>query len=145
MKKIYTLSLAVSLVAVVGCAQMQSAEERIGEKMDNAEKVFFIEPADGATLGREFKVVMGVKGMQIKPAGELTKKTGHHHLLIDTTPIPEGSVIPKSDKYLHFGKAQTETTLKLAPGKHTLMLQLGNGNHISYGENMRTAITVTVH
>lgn len=142
MRKIYPLlSLMVSLVALAGCAEMQMVKDGSG---DAAEKVFFIEPADGATLKREFKVVMGVKGMQIKPAGELAKKTGHHHLLIDATPIAEGNVIPKSDIYLHFGKGQTETTLKLPPGKHTLMLQFGNGHHISYGEKMRAAITVTV-
>lgn len=142
MKKIYSLlSLMVSLVVLTGCTGMHMAGESGG---DAVEKVFFIEPADGATLGREFKVVMGVKGMQIKPAGELAKKTGHHHLLIDAAPIAEGSVIPKSDNHLHFGKGQTETTLKLAPGKHTLMLQFGNGQHISYGGKMRAAITITV-
>ena len=142
MRKIYPLlSLMVSLVALAGCAEMQMVKDGSG---DTTEKVFFIEPADGATLGPEFKVVMGVKGMQLMPAGESAKNTGHHHLLIDAAPIAGGNVIPKSDKHLHFGKGQTETTLKLPPGKHTLMLQFGDGQHVSYGEKMRAAITVTV-
>lgn len=128
-------------MALAGCAEMQAVKESISDK---TKKVFFIEPADGATLGREVKVVIGVKGMQIKPAGELVQKTGHHHLLIDVAPIPEGDLIPNSDTFQHFGKGQTETTLRLRPGKHTLMLQFGNGHHISYGENMRATIKVTV-
>ena len=39
-------------------------------------------------------------------------------------------MIEKSETSLHFGKAQTETQLTLAAGKHTLTLQFGDGGHI---------------
>ena len=71
MKKIYLLGLLISLVALAGCAEMQMVKDGGG---GTTEKVFFIEPADGATIKREFKVVMGVKSMQLMPAGELAKK-----------------------------------------------------------------------
>lgn len=110
-----------------------------------AEKgVHFVEPADGATFSGEFKVVMGVRGMQVAPAGETAANSGHHHLLIDAEPVPAGEVVPKSEQHLHFGKGQTETTLKLPPGTHTLTLQFADGAHRSYGEDMRSTITVTV-
>ncbi|MEW6353491.1 MAG: DUF4399 domain-containing protein [Pseudomonadota bacterium] len=110
-----------------------------------AEKgVHFVEPSDGATLNGEFKVVMGVRGMQVAPAGAVAENSGHHHLLIDAEPIPAGEVVPKSEQHMHFGKGQTETTLKLPPGKHTLTLQFADGSHRSYGEAMRSTITVTV-
>ncbi|MEY4730528.1 MAG: hypothetical protein RL020_1686 [Pseudomonadota bacterium] len=106
--------------------------------------VSFAEPKDGATVPSEFKVVMLVKGMTVKPAGELVDGTGHHHLLIDTTPIASGDIIPATEKHVHFGKGQTETTVKLTPGKHTLSLQFANGIHQSYGPAMSSTIVVNV-
>lgn len=106
--------------------------------------VSFAEPKNGAIVGTEFKVVMDVSGMQLKPAGEMAAGTGHHHLLIDTASIPAGEVIPADDKHLHFGKGQTETMVKLPPGKHTLMLQFADGAHKSYGPGMSAKIEVTV-
>jgi Domain of unknown function (DUF4399) len=108
-------------------------------------RVFFVEPADGASVGQELKVVMGIEGMEIKLAGDMTPDTGHHHLVIDAPMIAEGEIVPvdKPEQYKHFGKGQTETMIKLAPGKHTLTLQLADGAHRSLGERMRKTITVT--
>ena len=55
-------------------------------------------------------------------------------------PLP---VVP--DKIVHFGKAQTETTLTLPPGKHTLQLVLGDQNHIPHNPPVISKkITITV-
>ena len=83
-------------------------------------RVFFVEPKDGATVTSPVHVKFGVEGMQVAPAGTTTENTGHHHLLIDSGPLPKGPVIPADDKSLHFGKGQTEADVKLPPGDHTL-------------------------
>ena len=70
--------------------------------------------------------------------------TGHHHLIIDGHPVEAGKAVPADATHLHFGKGQTETTLKLAPGPHTLTLQFADGLHQSYGPEMSATITVTV-
>jgi hypothetical protein len=58
------------------------------------------------------------------------ENTGHHHLLIDTdVPKDLNAPLPTSDQVKHFGKGQTETSIELAPGKHTLQLVLGDQNH----------------
>ncbi len=106
--------------------------------------VYFAAPKNGAVVGTEFRVLMGVRGMQVTPAGAISPKTGHHHLLVDTKPVAKGKVIPADDQHLHFGKGQSETTLTLPPGKHTLMLQFADGVHRSYGPGMRAVIRVTV-
>jgi Domain of unknown function (DUF4399) len=108
-------------------------------------RVFFVEPTDGATVAQEVKIAMGIEGMEVKLAGDMTPDTGHHHLIIDAPMIAEGEIIPvdKPEQYKHFGKGQTDTTVKLAPGKHTLTLQLADGAHRSYGERMRKTISVT--
>lgn len=109
-----------------------------------ADHVYFIEPSDGATVPQEFTVKMGEEGMAVKPAGTMEPGSGHHHLIVDGGPVPVGMVVPKDDTHLHFGKGQTETTLKLAPGKHTLTLQFADGAHQSFGPDMSQTITVTV-
>ncbi len=46
---------------------------------------------------------------------------------------------------MHFGKGQTETTISLAPGKHTLQLVLGDALHIPHDPPvMSKKITITV-
>ena len=119
-----------------------AAEPSYAAEPDQA--VYFIEPTNNATVDQEFTVKMGVTGMTIKPAGDMTPDTGHHHLLIDEDPIKTGEVIPSSPTHLHFGKGQTETTLTLSPGKHILTLQFADGEHQSYGFAMRQSITVHV-
>jgi len=98
-------------------------------------KVFFVEPKNGAVVSGPVKVVMGVKGIEIAPAGTDKPATGHHHILIDTD-LPKAEQaqqpLPADDRVKHFGKGQTETELVLAPGKHTLQLVIGDANHIPY-------------
>ncbi len=103
-----------------------------------------MEPADGATVTSPFKVKFGVKGMEIKPAGEQIKDTGHHHLLINLDSKPAGEIIPFDEKHMHFGKGQTEAEVKLAPGNYKLTMQLADGFHLSYGQPMSATIKVTV-
>jgi len=108
------------------------------------QSVAFVEPVDGATVSSPFKVKFAVSGMDIKPAGDMTANTGHHHLLINAAPVKAGEVVPADETHIHFGKGQTETEVKLAPGTYKLSLQFANGLHQSYGPGMSKDITVTV-
>jgi hypothetical protein len=108
-------------------------------------KVFFKNLKDGQTVTSPFKVEMGAEGIRVDSAGKLVDGSGHHHLLIDAgDSLTAGTVVPKDSTHLHFGNAQTETTLTLAPGKHTLALQFADGLHRSYGSKLSAAITVDV-
>ena len=70
--------------------------------------------------------------------------TGHHHIVVDGGPVEKGVAIPFDATHLHYGKAQTEGVLELAPGKHTLTLQFANYNHSSYGKKFSNTITINV-
>jgi Domain of unknown function (DUF4399) len=96
--------------------------------------VYFINLKDGDAVKNPFKVQFGLSGMGVAPAGIEKPKTGHHHLLIDTTLTPEQAKepIPADDHHLHFGGGQTETTLTLSPGRHTLQLVLGDWSHVPF-------------
>ena len=108
-------------------------------------KVYFIEPLDGAEISGPVTIKFGLKGMGIAPAGVDKPKTGHHHILIDQKLEDYTSPIPADDNHKHFGGGQTETTLELAPGKHTLQLILGDQNHIPHVPPIESdVITITV-
>ena len=109
-------------------------------------QVSFASPAEGATVKSPVKVVMGLTGFTLRPAGEdpNDKTTGHHHIVVDGAPVPLGQVVPADATHIHFGKAQTEATLELSPGPHTLTLQLADGAHRSYGVALSATIKITV-
>lgn len=113
---------------------------------DKGASVFFIEPADGATLQSPVTVKFGIKGMEVAPAGTQTPNTGHHHLLINVEELPDLSKpIPADEQHRHFGKGQTEASIELAPGTHTLRLLLGDGMHVPHKPVvMSDPITITV-
>jgi hypothetical protein len=109
-------------------------------------KAYIVSPADGATVKGPVAVVFGLKGMGIAPAGISFEGAGHHHLLVDTAPPANTTQpLPATDKILHFGKGQTETTLTLPPGKHTLQLVLGDMLHIPFDPVVASdVVTITV-
>jgi hypothetical protein len=85
--------------------------------------------------------------MGIAPAGVKFDNTGHHHLLVDTdsSELKLDAPLPATDKVVHFGKGQTETTLTLPPGKHTLELVLADYLHMSFNPPLQSKkITITV-
>lgn len=96
-------------------------------------KVYIVSPKDGANIKGPVTVIFGLSGMGVAPAGIQMENTGHHHLLIDSEiPADTGVPLPATDNLKHFGKGQTETTLNLSPGKHTLQLVLGDHLHIPF-------------
>jgi len=110
-----------------------------------APKVYFIEPVNGAVVKSPVKVVFGLSGMGVAPAGVKFDNTGHHHLLIDADLPNMKMPILKDDKHLHFGGGQTEALIKLAPGRHTLQLLLGDFAHIPHNPPvMSERITIEV-
>lgn len=108
--------------------------------------VFIVSPKDGETVTTPVKVVFGISGMGLAPAGEKNDNAGHHHLLVNMDLANPGLPIPTDDKHLHFGKAQTETEVPLAPGTHTLQLVLGDYLHIPFDPVIASPkITVNVN
>jgi hypothetical protein len=137
--RMFAVAAALVLAATVTWAQDRTPSPAGAE-------VYIISPTNGAKVSSPFVVQFGLKGMGVAPAGVKFDNTGHHHLLIDTdAPTDLGSPLPASDKVVHFGKGQTQTTLTLPPGQHTLQLLLGDQNHIPHNPPvMSQKITITV-
>lgn len=95
--------------------------------------VYFITPRDGEQIRGPVTVRFGLRGMGVAPAGTVKETTGHHHLLVDLEQLPAaGQPIPSDAQHRHFGNGQTETTLDLTPGRHTLRLLMGDANHVPH-------------
>lgn len=108
-------------------------------------KVYFISPQNGAEVTNPVTVKFGLSGMGVAPAGVDKPKTGHHHLLIDVDKVDMENPLPADDNHKHFGGGQTEATITLPPGKHTLQLVLGDQNHVPHKPPVVSEkITVTV-
>ena len=137
--RMFVVTAALALAATVA-----SAQDRMASPADA--QVYIISPKDGAKVSSPVTVQFGLKAMGIAPAGVKIENTGHHHLLIDSdAPTDLSQPLPASEKVVHFGKGQTETTVKLTPGKHTLQLLLGDSTHVPHNPPVVSKkITITV-
>lgn len=95
-------------------------------------RAYIISPANGEKLTSPVTVRFGLSGMGVAPAGVRNPKVGHHHLIIDSE-LPEFVYpVPNDAKHRHFGGGQTQVTIELEPGAHTLQLLLGDHNHVPH-------------
>ena len=86
-------------------------------------RVFFVTPKDGDTIKPDAKLEFAAEMFTIAavPEGEVKTvraETGHFHIAPDADCLPAGTVIPKADPWVHFGKAQNNAEITLSPGKH---------------------------
>ncbi len=124
-----------------------AAAEKLGLASTAPEgaKVYIISPKNGDTVSSPVTVQFGLSGAGVAPAGTQVDGTGHHHLLVDDPTVDLTKALPVSDQVLHFGKGQTETSLKLKPGKHTLQLIFADWKHQPFNPSMSSdKITITV-
>ena len=131
MRNVLNISLLLTLIFLspMGLA----ADKKLPRsKAPKGAKVYIVSPKNGETVSSPVTVIFGLKNMGVAPAGVKQANTGHHHLIIDA-PLPDSAnPIPSDKHHMHFGKGQTEVSLTLAPGKHTLQLVLGDHLHIPH-------------
>ena len=142
-------SIAIVLLLASGYAGAQDATPAAAavarEKAPHHAKVFFVAPRNGATVGQDVVVKFGVKGIALAPAAEAKPGTGHHHLLIDATELPAlDAPIPNDATHKHYGKGQTEDTIHLEPGTHTLQLDFADAKHLQFDPPL-VSPKITIH
>ena len=123
---------AVFLTALLASSTAVSASDGALARRPSAPGtvVYIISPAAGDSVTSPVTVRFGLKGMGVAPAGVEKPNTGHHHLLIDTVPPDMSLPVPADDHHRHYGGGQTEATLELSPGRHSLQLLLADERHI---------------
>lgn len=147
MRNVLRASLACAVLALSSAAISQETPSPDGAAL------YFISPSNGDTVSSPVTVQFGLAGMGVAPAGTEVENTGHHHLFINRPPLGQGEYgdeeyelsIPSDDNHRHFGGGQTETSLELAPGTHTLQLVLGDWGHVPHTPPVTSeVITITV-
>lgn len=139
------LALAIALGAPLLLASDVPMQADVTQSPEGA-GLEIISPKDGDTVTSPVVVLFGLAGMGVAPAGTNNPNTGHHHLIIDS-PLPNLEfAIPKDAKHRHFGGGQTQVSLELEPGKHSLQLLLGDYRHIPHNPPLSSAVIhITVH
>ena len=100
---------------------------------------------DGQKVVSPFVVKMTAQELVVEPAAAgIREGHGHFHILVDAPAVKAPAPIPFDPQHLHFGKGQTETTLDLPEGEHTLTLQFAKGDHVPYDPPIAQTIHVTV-
>lgn len=139
--------IALSTFVLSAAFVLVSAPSRAGDVTPSPEnaKLEIISPMDGDTVTSPVVVKFGLVGMGVAPAGVTNENTGHHHLIIDA-PLPDLEfAIPKDAKHRHFGDGQTQVSVDLSAGQHTLQLLLGDYRHIPHDPPLSSKkITITV-
>lgn len=116
-------------------------------------RVYIVDLEDGDTVSSPVTVLFGLSDMGVAPAGTEKEATGHHHLLLDRAPFGDAEEdadtlqygIPADDHHIHFGGGQTQVTLDLTSGTHTLQLLMGDLNHVPHTTPIVSdVITITV-
>lgn len=155
MNKFFSVSITLIAFTIYSVLINASAAPKTSEqtgfssltsKAADGAEVFIIEPLDGATVTSPVIVKFGIRNMLVAKAGDQTEFSGHHHLLINVSELPPLSKpLPANDHIIHFGGAQTQATIRLKPGTHTLQLLLGNYVHIPHDSPILSKkITITV-
>ena len=117
--------------------------DEIHVTVDDSPSVAFLEPANAAAVTSPVALKLAAFNFALEPAGEVHEGAGHLHVMVDVPCVEPGQAIPSDAHHVHLGQAQTETSLDLAPGEHTLCLQAGDGTHLALAITREITITVT--
>ncbi len=139
------LSLGIALALALLLTPGVTGQELDRPASADGARVYIIAPSGGEPVASPVKIQFGLSGMGVSPAGVEVANTGHHHLLIDTELPPLDAAIPNDAEHRHFGGGQTETTLELDPGVHTLRLLFADHRHIAHDPPLVSeVVTITV-
>jgi hypothetical protein len=144
MSKFAVMAMGLALLgANAWAADAASGPPR--QKAPKGAKVMILEPKNGATVKQDVTVKFGVAGIKVAPSTDTAPGTGHHHLLIDVKELPPGNApIPNDATHKHYGKGQTEDTVRLTPGDHTLQLDFADAAHLQFDPPI-VSKKITIH
>lgn len=140
-----TAGLVLVGVLAAACSP-RPAEEAVVEMPAAAATVEILAPSPGDTITMPFTLRLAASGVTIAPASGVREEgIGHHHLLINLDPTPDGDPIPAAEGYVHLGSGVSEYVLdSLPPGEHRIIAILAWGDHVPIEGARRDTVRVVV-
>lgn len=118
-RRLPVLALGALALAALLLVALRGVGPGGGEQAEPEPTPFFLAPLDATTVSTPVQLRMGAEG----------GGGWHFHVTVDAPCVPAGATIPADPTHHHFSAGQTEAELHLAPGVHSLCLQVGDGGH----------------
>ncbi len=110
--------------------------------------VQIVAPADGATVnGGDVTVRLSHAGFEIRPAGDMTAGSGHHHIFLDADVSQAGIPIPAvPNSVIHLGDGSAQYTFtNVAAGQHRVIAVVADGAHVPLQPWVTDTVSFEVH
>jgi len=120
---------AVVVVAVIGTWSADAASTNDGMSPAGPQFTNF---KDGETVSNPVIVRFTSTGATMRHSMGHTATTmplGHLHLIVDAPLPPAGQMVPMDSRHIHFSHGESQATLHLVPGEHSLQLVLAGADH----------------
>lgn len=151
MRRFFSILTAFGLVAFVsacGGADEPAAEVETQPEVEPAPmmSVSIVEPAEGATVGPDVRVVLETAGVEIVAITPPVPGTGHHHLYVDADLTALNEMIPQGNaQIIHKGDGSAEHVIEgLGAGPHRIIAVVANPAHIPLNPPVADTVNFTV-
>ncbi len=141
--------VSIALAMVCACSGHEAAVEPLDEvqlsvsaRAGGTPMIEVLEPLNGASVTSPFVVRVSTENVALAAAGRTLDGEGHWHVMVDGECLAPGEVIPKDDNHLHVGSGDDQAEFDLAPGRHDLCVQLGDGFHVAVAVTDRVTVEV---
>jgi hypothetical protein len=134
--RLRAIPVAVLFCATAACSsdapEPEAADPAVTAEATTMPTTMISMPAEGSSFpAGDVHVMMTAENIMIRPAGDTTANSGHHHLFLNTEVPAVGEVIPAGQTgIIHLGMAQTEHMLTALPaGEYVLINVIGDMAH----------------
>ncbi len=145
------LLVAVMLWLVAACSSPPEAPLEAGDRINLSTALAYregdpeievVSPEDGATVMSPVEIVVETRNLTLSPPGETQDGEGHLHVMVDLPCEQPGVVIPTDAETVHGSEGMGRIAVELAPGRHELCVQVGDGFHIAVAIQDRIVVNV---
>lgn len=133
-------------LTLVACGGDDTEADAMPETEASAGTVTIVTPMEGGQIAGSTVTVQLSSNVDLRPAGDMTGGTGHHHLYLDadlTNPTEPVPTVPGS--IIHMGDASSVFTFEgVEPGEHRLIAVVADGAHFPLQPWVVDTVTFTV-
>lgn len=140
----WLLGAVLLLAIVLGVGYLvQNMTSTSGDGDGDSISLRIVEPANNATVSSPVTLRVVSSGVKIAAPEQEVEGAVHYHAFVDIHPFtPAGQVIPDEDGIYSFATEVLE--LDLEPGKHTIIVALGDNDNVRLRDAPAVFVDITV-